>query len=374
MKKTLVAAALLGTFAASAFAAPSVNVYGKIDTGLLYTHTDDKTANAPTDTVEMKSGWASGSRWGMTGTEDLGNAKVGFILESGFTSDDGASAQGGRLFGRQATVSVSGAYGTVYAGRIGSVNSDIGTIGMLANVSPFGSSFTDLGTHGSTGNNWDRYDNTIAYASPKIAGFYGNAMYSFKSDTQARDAKSDEGTSDATRYAAAGIGYKNGALDLVLTGDYTFYGRKAYDTKNKVTKDFDGNDGWSVVLGGNYNFGVATAYGKATYFNHQVAATDSFSLLKDTEAEQVKGWGVSFGAKVPVFGGNFLAEVGYRDARDVEDNSNDFKRWNATVGYNYAFSKRTSAYATGGWTQEKSNELNRTPNKVLVGAGLIHSF
>lgn len=35
MKKSLIAAALLGTFAASAFAAPSVTLY---DTGLAYTH------------------------------------------------------------------------------------------------------------------------------------------------------------------------------------------------------------------------------------------------------------------------------------------------------------------------------------------------
>ena len=38
MKKSLIAAALLGTFAASAFAAPSVTLYGRIDTGLAYTH------------------------------------------------------------------------------------------------------------------------------------------------------------------------------------------------------------------------------------------------------------------------------------------------------------------------------------------------
>ena len=34
MKKSLIAAALLGTFAASAFAAPSVTLYGRIDTVL----------------------------------------------------------------------------------------------------------------------------------------------------------------------------------------------------------------------------------------------------------------------------------------------------------------------------------------------------
>ena len=37
----------------------------------------------------MASGQNSGSRWGLKGTEDLGFAKVGFVLENGFTSDDG---------------------------------------------------------------------------------------------------------------------------------------------------------------------------------------------------------------------------------------------------------------------------------------------
>ena len=366
MKKTLVAAAILGSFAASAFAAPNFDIYGKIDTGLVYSHANYDDGSASEDSLSMESGWNAGSRWGLKGTEDLGNAKVGFILESGFSSDDGVSGQNGRLFGRQATISVSSAYGTFYAGRLGGVSSDIGSVGMLGNVSPFGSSFTDLGTHGSTGNDWNRYDNTIAYASPKIAGFYGNAMYSFKADTQNTDEKDlDENHGDVTRYAAAGIGYKNGALDAVLTADYTLYGNK--------TTDYD--DGWSVVLGGNYNFGVATAYGKVTYFDRQASATDSFKLIYEAaDTDMVKGWGVSLGAKVPAFGGNFLAEVGYRDAKDVEDNDNEFKRWNATVGYNYAFSKRTSVYATGGWTHEKSTSLNRTPNKVLVGAGLIHNF
>ena len=38
MKKSLLALALLGAFTASAFAEPSVTLYGRIDTGLAYTH------------------------------------------------------------------------------------------------------------------------------------------------------------------------------------------------------------------------------------------------------------------------------------------------------------------------------------------------
>ena len=98
MKKSLIAAALLGTFAASAFAAPSVTLYGRIDTSLAYTHLNaDKAGVDSTDTVSMESGFSTGNRWGLTGTEDIGNAKVGFVLESGFNSDDGVSGQNSRL-------------------------------------------------------------------------------------------------------------------------------------------------------------------------------------------------------------------------------------------------------------------------------------
>ena len=370
MKKTLVAAAILGSFAASAFAAPSVTLYGKIDTGFLYSHVDaDQAGVDSVDKFEMKSGWNSGSRWGLKGTEDIGNAKVGFQLESGFNSDDGTSAQGGRLFGRQATVSVSGAYGTVYAGRLGSVSSDMGSVGMLGGVSPFGSSFTDLGTHGSTGSAWARYDNAIAYASPMIAGFYANAMYSFKADSKSvKEVKAAENKPEATRYAAAGLGYKNGALDAVLVFDYTLYGNDTTHLGN----------GWSVILGGNYDFGVAKAFAKATYFDNQTDAEDVFHFPVDADSHKLfnlKGWGASLGASVPVFGGNFMAEVGYRDSEDVEYHNIDFKRWNTTVGYNYALSKRTSVYATGGWVQEKLDAAAKIKvNRVLVGGGLIHNF
>ena len=75
MKKSLIAAALLGTFAASAFAAPSVTLYGRLDTSLAYTHLDkDKAGVDSTDTVSMESGFSTGNRWGLKGTEDIGNA------------------------------------------------------------------------------------------------------------------------------------------------------------------------------------------------------------------------------------------------------------------------------------------------------------
>ena len=378
MKKSLIAAALLGTFAASAFAAPSVTLYGRIDTGLVYTHKNlDNTAGS-TDTFSMDSGVTTGSRWGLKGSEDIGNAKVGFVLESGFNSDDGVSGQSGRLFGREAQVNVSGAYGTLYAGRLASIASDSGSIGYLGDVSAFPSAYGFVGNQqGSTGTAYGRYDNTLAYETPTFGGLQGAIMYSFKGDAKVSDsnlkevANARENSGDADRYLAAGLRYKAGKAAVVLTGDMTMYGNDAANYGNV-------DNGYSFILGGNYDFGVAKAFAKVTYFDNQVNVLDSFDLISDSrdlkKAEALKGWGAELGTNVPAFGGNFLAAVGYRDAKDVDDGSYKFKRWNAAVGYTYAFSKRTNVYGLAGYAQEKANALDRKASGAQVGFGLVHKF
>ena len=375
MKKSLIAAALLGTFAASAFAAPSVTLYGRVDTGLAYTHKNLDNDKSSTNTVEMTSGFSTGNRWGLTGTEDIGNAKVGFVLESGFNSDDGASGQDGRLFGREAQVNVSGAYGTLYAGRLASIASDSGSIGYLGDVSAFPSTFGIVGNQqGSTGSAYARYDNTLAYQTPTFGGLQGAIMYSFKGDTQSDDSSiknARENSGDADRYLAAGLRYKAGKAAVVLTGDMTMYGNHAANYGNV-------DNGYSFILGGNYDFGVAKAFAKVTYFDNQVNVLDSFDLISDSrkqeKAEALKGWGAELGTNVPAFGGNFLAAVGYRDAKDVDDGSYKFKRWNAAVGYTYAFSKRTNVYGLAGYAQEKANARDRKASGAQVGFGLVHKF
>ena len=343
MKKSLLALALLGAFTASAFAEPSVTLYGRIDTGLVYTHKNlDNTAGS-TDTFSMDSGVTTGSRWSLKGSEDIGNAKVGFVLESGFNSDDGTSGQNNRLFGREAQVNVSGAYGTLYAGRLASIASDSGSIGYLGDVSAFPSAYGFVGNQqGSTGTADGRYDNTLAYQTPTFGGLQGAIMYSFKGNTKASDsnvANARENSGDADRYLATGLRYKAGKAAVVLTGDMTMYG-------NDAANYGDVDNGYSFILGGNYDFGVAKAFAKVTYFDNQVNVLDSFELITDARdgtdktlnadgkahALALKGWGAELSTAVPAFGGTFLGTVGYRDAKDVDNGSYKFKRWNAAVG------------------------------------------
>lgn len=249
----------------------------------------------------------------------------------------------------------------------------------------FPNAFGFVGTQaGSTGSAYGRYDNTLAYQTPVYSGLQAAAMYSFKADGTSK--VGTENKADADRYAAAALRYKAGKAAVVLAGDYTLYSNTTY-------KDLD--NGYSVILGGNYDFGVAKVFAKATYFDNQASITDSFSIIKDTrtvvaalaeEGENVtlarafKGWGAELSTAVPAFGGTVLATVGYRDAKDVDNSNVKLKRWNAALGYAYAFSKRTSVYAAAGYAQEKGTGSDEGVSATIKGSGaqagfgLVHKF
>ena len=67
----------------------SVTLYGLVDLGTTYERKDGASS------LRQKSGNQSGSRWGLRGSEDLGNGyKAVFRLESGFNANNGTQAQG----------------------------------------------------------------------------------------------------------------------------------------------------------------------------------------------------------------------------------------------------------------------------------------
>ena len=70
MKKTLLAAAMLTTFAGVAQAETSVTLYGVIDTGIGYNKIKGNGYDG--SKLGMINGIQAGSRWGLRGSEDLG--------------------------------------------------------------------------------------------------------------------------------------------------------------------------------------------------------------------------------------------------------------------------------------------------------------
>lgn len=382
MKKTLAALAVLGAFAGGAMAA-NVTLYGIVDEGLVYTHLDNDVTDS-TDSFGLSSGVQSGSRWGIKGVEELGNGtNVGFTLESGFNADDGTSGQNGRLFGREARLFVNGAWGELAAGRMGSPMSGNGTYGLYGETSAFGTSFGNyVAQAGSTFSGGDRQDNALVYKTPTFAGFTGYAMYSFKSDNV--KGSGDEGHSNTDRYAALAVKYANGPFTAILGGDY-----RDYAATPEVEADND--DGYSILLGGNYDFGVAKVFLAAQYFDEVKASSftsmdnnnEAWKLVSGTDEKfgtaKLNGWSVNLSASAPLAGGTFLAGVGYVDAENADSVTTefDFTRILGSVGYSYPFSKRTNMYVAASYGQDKIDPDEGNSYKPTYGVfalGLRHKF
>ena len=115
MKKTLLAMAALAA-ACGVQAQSNVTIYGVLDSGVEHLTNVGATRSGLTRMPGL--GVSVPSRLGFRGTEDLGGGlKAVFTLESGFGTDTGTLNQGGRFFGRQAFVGLSGSWGAVTLGR-----------------------------------------------------------------------------------------------------------------------------------------------------------------------------------------------------------------------------------------------------------------
>ncbi|WP_295997981.1 porin [Rugamonas sp.] len=299
MKKSLLALAVLASFAGIASAQSSVTVYGVVDAGITR-----ETGAIAGSITKLATGVQSGNRLGFKGTEDLGGGlKANFQIENGFDLDTGMTRQGGRLFGRQAFVGLSGAFGAANLGR----QYDPIFIS-IDSIDPFGT-----GLPGQTVNLMSagdvRTDNAVTYSTPTMNGLTGNVLYG-----------AGEGKVGHTLGLSAD--YNNGPV--VFTVAY-----------NKVNR-FDAlpaaaTGGQKVLLvGGTYNFGPATVH--AAY---------------ETDKNEVSG--ASFrdymvGVTVPVSAAGAVV-ASYIDKNDRVSNSNKGGK-QFGVGYLHSLSKRTNLYAS----------------------------
>ena len=380
MKKSLTALAVLGVFAGSAMAA-DVTLYGALDTGFEYFHkktTQYDGSSEKSDTFDMQTGWDTGNRWGLKGSEDLGNGyKVSFKLESGFNGDDGTMGQGSRLFGREAGLTLSGPFGSVAFGRFGGISSSCGTYDMLGYVESF---------DGGDGNVWgfassSRYDNMVVYQTPRFAGLQLTAQYSFKTDTKEGDTvgadgkpqyNGDEGTSHAQRYASVGLSGEYGPASFAVGYELTKYGA---NTNGARALD---KDGQLVFVGGNYDFEVVQLFAEAQYFKHQTAinAGDDATAELGLGKLGLKGYGLHLGAAAPLAGGTLTAGLYYVDLSEeaVDKADEDAKYYGVSARYNYPLSERTSLYAGAGYGQLKDDDSGNKDQLTQVYCGLVHTF
>lgn len=367
MQKKLIAVAVLGACVAGSAFAANVDVYGRIDTGLSYVH--EKIGDqAGTDKLSMDSGLSSGNRWGLKGSEDLGNGyQVGFVLESGFSSDTGAIGEEGKLFNREATLRVSGPFGSIYAGRMGRIGSDAGSVGFYAgSVSPFGSGWGKMAGHFAVTANYDtRYSNALAYVSPKVGPVTVYAQYTMGNTT--------ENESGDDRLFSLGAQADFGALQVLGLVEYL---NKKSVAGTTVYDDSKYDDSYTINLGGSYDFGVAKVFLAGQYFN----AAPNFAGQGANWEKSFDGFGVNVGASAPIGAGEFLVSAGYGKGDyhfDTKDTNLSADSYIFQVGYTYPFSKRTNLYAGAGYhqtTMEEEASKDSKTKTTQVMFGLLHKF
>ena len=169
---SLIGASVAVLFANAASAQSQVSIYGIADACFSRSDTGATTTN------RLNSGCQSGSRLGFRGSEDLGGGNSAtFVLENGFNIDDGSLGQGGRMFGRKATVGLSSrTFGTIEMGR-----DYAPTFYALSPIDPTAFGIGTLSSTMWTGSNPTtvaRNDNAVNYISPALGPVTLRAQYS----------------------------------------------------------------------------------------------------------------------------------------------------------------------------------------------------
>jgi len=269
MKKTLLAAGTLAaTMAASAQSA--VTLFGVVDASLSgYTSTSESRtgASVKVSRTVLANGAYNSSRLGFRGMEDLGGGLgAGFWLESPMTNDDGAA---NLMFSRRSTVSLTGAFGEVRAGRDNiptfwndNVYDPFGTNGVGANLIFAAANLNTTGGVGGFGGNLNniRSSNSVAYfLAPNLGGFYGQVQYGLPETTQydpgvltpvvANNARTG-------RYLGGRLGYLSGPFDIAIAAGNSTVGDNYFAGSTDSVK--------TLNMGASYDFGVVKLMGEVS--------------------------------------------------------------------------------------------------------------
>ncbi|TWI44884.1 putative porin [Pseudoduganella flava] len=316
--KHAVTAALALAGAGAAQAQSQVQLYGIVDAGVVAEY-----GTPGGTTTAVSGGIASGSRLGLKGKEDLGDGLAAvFVLESGFASDTGTSSHGGRLFGRQAWVGLTGPFGGISAGR--QYSPYYKALGDMAD--PFEDGFAGQAMNIIAGNR--RMDNSVAYRTPVLAGWSAEVAYG-----------AGEVAGDATRNRelSGSLTWAPGPLIVILTH---------HRREDPLLADHASNS--AVVL--RYTYGPLIGHA-AFVRNRGPAGADSRDGLL----------GLTYKAGPH----RVLVSVVQRDDRTAA--RRDARQ--VGIGYLYALSRRTDLYTAYGHIDNDNGASYKVGNATDDGAG-----
>lgn len=380
MKKSLIAFAVLGALASAASAQSNVTVYGIVDAAVMYNTNQTATGG---NKMTVDAGQLLTSRWGIKGSEDLGGGmKAIFNLEGTLANDTGAAGAGfggnvftqagnnTSLFDRLAWVGLSGAFGTVTLGRNNILGVD--SVGLAdpislahagSNPNVMFAAMNSGGSYGGFGTNQGgtalRQNNSIKYVSPIMSGFGGALMYGFGEKAGDTSASSYMGASGFFTDGTNGVAIAYAKMkDFTNTSTLTAW---AAGAKYKVDPSF--------VL-------------RATYSQDTVDGNIVIAPFGNANNRKIKVIGVGVDylmSPQTTFTG---AYYGTKRSGDIAGKADQY------IGMvKYAFSKRTTAYASLTYAKAGSASLQDTSlalgiignlanqdHAVRTAVGVLHAF
>ena len=324
--------ALLAVVGSSAaLAQSSVTLYGRVNTTVEHQKTGNDTVNGM---------FNNSSRFGFKGVEDLGGGlKAGFVLESGFASDTGASAS--KFFGRQSELNLSGGFGMLRLGNffpesyyasadyVSMHNHDTGSSADALYIDPvwLGAGKVSQDRTGGLGTG-----NKIAYRTPDFGGLTLEGSASLHE--KAAGTNSKNGYDLAANYNAGplalGAGYsqwdsnKQGSLRALYTfGQFTVGGY------------YQRND--EVLLGTRNNFRLSGMYALgASEFHLNAGRANSWSKESDSAATQYTvGYNYNLSKRTKAYGYYTRVNNGAKAAYNVDANGKDFSSVAVGVRHNF---------------------------------------
>jgi predicted porin len=426
MKKSLLALAVAGAFAAPAMAQSSVTLFGAADVAV-----QQRSASGGGSQLRLGSSGLSSSAVGFRGTEDLGGGmRAEFWFEGDVAADSGSglasttvnnqttTAGAGAAFGfnRRSTVALAGSWGEVRLGR-----DFVPTFRNHTGFDPFGTLGAGAATNmigniagNLTSANSVRASNMIQYFSPNFNGFQATVAYAMgenNSNAAGANAQAVAGnvnTKNNGNMFGIRLGYAAGPLSVAYAYNKTTYvtgsgnvaatGITAVGNGLNNPIAFNGSVAVAGIaaaqgtfgdytvnnLGGSYNFGVATVMAQynTTRFNTTNANTPAVNG-SFTGAAQQRDW--LLGANIPVGAGNIRASyINSRVSGIVGLGTST--QW--ALGYVHNLSRRTALYVTYATINNSGNATNGATHNNGVNAnttgggrrssgydiGLRHSF
>lgn len=300
------------------------------------------------------------------------------------------------MFNREASLNVMGPFGQLSLGKIGAITQGTSSWGKVGAVSAFGTSYGAANVGNATNvfaATVGVMDNTIAYQTPKFAGFTVYAQYSMGSSKAATKDNTGawasntqvENESSTDRYYALGATYANGPVNLYFAVDSVNYA-SYFDKGVNAVANVD--DSLTVAFGGSYDFSVVKVFAGAQYFDEVlVSKVSGLSNVGLDSLGKMKGYALQASASAPLAGGTGYFGVGYVDSSEADSvvtgKEFDLKYYVASVGYKYDLSKRTNVYGVLSYAKGEQDIAtpsanfdysDRKPSMVGFGVGLRHNF